>query len=157
MVTQHVRRRDVFSLPAAYYSTKDPKSFEEFLSKSDVVLLSLPSTPATRNILSSKTFPLIKKDAVVINIGRGNAIETDALVAALDSEALSGAALDVTEPEPLPAGHTLFGRKNVIITPHLSGRTVKYWDLSLDIFVENIERWRDGKPLLNEVDPKRGY
>ena len=145
------------SIPSAWFSTKDPESFADFLAKSDVILLSLPSTPATRNILSFKTFPLVKRNAIVINIGRGDAIETDALVAALDSGALAGAAIDVTEPEPLPAGHTLFGRKNVILTPHLSGRTVKYWDLALDIFVENIQRWKDGEPLLNEVDPKRGY
>ena len=93
----------------------------------------------------------------MINIGRGDAIDTDALVSALDSGKLAGAAIDVTDPEPLPAGHSLYGRKNVILTPHLSGRTVKYWDLALDIFIENLERWKKGQPLLNVVDTKRGY
>lgn len=145
------------SIPEAWYSTKDRASFAEFLGKSDVVLLSLPSTPATRHILSAQTLPLLKRTAVIVNIGRGDAVETDALVAALDAGLLAGAALDVTEPEPLPAGHALFGRKNVILTPHLSGRTVKYFDLALDIFIENLVRLRDGKPLLNVVDVDRGY
>ena len=144
------------SIPTAYYSTQEPAEFAEFLSKSDVVLLSLPSTPATRYILSSRTIPLLKRSAIVINIGRGDAIESDALVAALDSGSLAGAALDVTDPEPLPDGHPLYGRKNVILTPHLSGRTLKYWDYSLDIFIENLERWKEGKPLMNVVDPTRG-
>lgn len=145
------------SIPVEYYTTKDADSFAQFLSRSDVILLSLPSTPATRKILSSKTFALLKTSAVVINIGRGDAIDTDALVSALDSGKLAGAAIDVTDPEPLPAGHSLYGRKNVILTPHLSGRTVKYWDLALDIFIENLERWKKGQPLLNVVDTKRGY
>lgn len=93
----------------------------------------------------------------MVNVGRGDAIDTDALVHALDMGKLAGAALDVTDPEPLPAGHTLYGRKNVVLTPHLSGRTESYFDLSLDIFVANLERLKDGKDILNAVDPKRGY
>ncbi|THG98136.1 hypothetical protein EW026_g3993 [Hermanssonia centrifuga] len=145
------------SIPSAYYSTTDSASLASFLSKSDVILLSLPSTPATYHILSSETIPHIKHSAIVVNIGRGDAIDTDALLEALDSGKLAGAALDVTEPEPLPDGHPLFGRMNVIITPHLSGRTERYFDLSLGIFIENAERWKEGKLPLNLVDLQRGY
>lgn len=99
----------------------------------------------------------MKPSAVIVNVGRGDAIDTDALVAALDTGKLAGAALDVTSPEPLPDGHTLFGRKNVIITPHLSGRGVKYPDVALDVLVTNLERLREGKELVNVVDPLRGY
>lgn len=94
---------------------------------------------------------------MVVNIGRGDAIDTDALVGALDTGKLGGAALDVTEPEPLPVGHTLFTRKNVILTPHMSGRTERYHDLAVDIFTENLERLAKGKQLLNLVNPHRGY
>jgi phosphoglycerate dehydrogenase-like enzyme len=93
----------------------------------------------------------------VVNVGRGDAVDTDALVSALDAGELAGAVLDVTDPEPLPEGHTLYGRKNVVLTPHLSGRTEIYFDLSVDIFVKNLERWHSGKDLLNGVDVKRGY
>lgn len=99
----------------------------------------------------------MKPSAVVVNVGRGDAIDTDALVEALDTGKLAGAALDVTSPEPLPDGHTLFGRKNVIITPHLSGRSIKYPDVALDVLVTNLERLREGKELVNVVDPLRGY
>jgi phosphoglycerate dehydrogenase-like enzyme len=121
------------------------------------VLLALPSTPATRHILNARTFAHLRPTAVVVNVGRGDTIDTDALVTALDTGKLSGAALDVVEPEPLPAGHTLYGRKNVVLTPHMSGRTERYMDLALDIFIENLERLKNGKELLNVVDPRRGY
>lgn len=95
--------------------------------------------------------------SVLVNVGRGDLVETSALVDALDNGKLAGAALDVTDPEPLPIGHTLYGRKNVVLTPHLSGRTEIYFDLAVEIFLANLERWKDGKELLNVVDPKRGY
>ena len=147
----------LFSIPAGWFSTSDPKSLTAFLSQSDVILLSLPSTPETHHILNASTIAHLKDTAVVVNVGRGDAIDTDALVASLDAGKLGGAALDVTDPEPLPAGHTLYGRKNVIITPHMSGRTEKYSELALDIFEENLKRLDAGKELLNTVDPKRGY
>lgn len=94
---------------------------------------------------------------MIVNVGRGDAIDTDALVTALDEGKLAGAALDVTEPEPLPNGHTLFGRANVIITPHLSGLVENYYDIAVDIFATNLQRWQEGKELLNTVDIDRGY
>jgi phosphoglycerate dehydrogenase-like enzyme len=99
----------------------------------------------------------MKDTAIVVNVGRGDAIDTEALVAALDAGKLGGVALDVTEPEPLPDAHTLYGRKNVIITPHMSGRTERYSQLALNILTTNLERLKSGKELLNIVDVKRGY
>lgn len=93
----------------------------------------------------------------MVNVGRGDAIDTNALVAALDAGKLGGAALDVTDPEPLTEGHTLFSRRDVIITPHMSGRTLKYSELATDIFIANLERLKEGKEPLNAVDPQRGY
>ena len=145
------------SLPTAWYSTSDSTSLQAFLSECDVVLLSLPSTPGTRKILNERTLSYLKPSAVIVNIGRGDAIDTDALVDALDKGRLAGAALDVADPEPLPSGHPLFGRRNVIVTPHLSGRSVKYPDLALDVLITNLERFSEGRELVNVVDPKRGY
>ena len=109
------------SLPSQWFSTQDPSSFQSFLSQSDVILISLPSTTATHKILNATTIAHLKPSTVIVNVGRGTTIDTNALVAALNEGRIAGASLDVTDPEPLPHGHTLYGRKNVIITPHLSG------------------------------------
>ncbi|GJE94036.1 oxidoreductase family protein [Phanerochaete sordida] len=145
------------ALPVAWHSTRDARSLHAFLAESDVLLLALPSTPATKHMLNADTLAHVRSHAVVVNVGRGDAIDTDALVAALDEGRLAGAALDVAEGEPLPEGHPIFGRKNVIVTPHMSGRTERYHDLAIDIFTENLERLRKDEPLLNVVDPRRGY
>ncbi|KIP01538.1 hypothetical protein PHLGIDRAFT_349364 [Phlebiopsis gigantea 11061_1 CR5-6] len=145
------------TIPEMWYSTSDRESLKAFLEQSDVLLLSLPSTPATRRILNQETLGWLKSSAVLVNVGRGDAIDTDALVQALDQGKLAGAALDVVEPEPLPAGHPLFGRKNVIITPHLSGRSVRYPELALDVLITNLDKLVAGEKLVNEVDPRKGY
>jgi phosphoglycerate dehydrogenase-like enzyme len=93
----------------------------------------------------------------VSNISRGAIIDQEALVEALNSGKVRGAALDVTDPEPLPAGHPLWGAPNVIITPHLSGLTGNYVERALDVLEVNLERKIRGEPLLNIVDRSRGY
>ncbi|KAI0086751.1 D-isomer specific 2-hydroxyacid dehydrogenase [Irpex rosettiformis] len=145
------------SIPSAWYSTNDLSSFTTFLSQSDVVLMSLPSTPATHHILNTTTIAHLKPSAVIVNVGRGDAIETNALIAALDQGRIAGAALDVTDPEPLPDGHTLYGRKNVILTPHLSGFAKDYYDHVVDILLANIRCYKEKKELLNVVERERGY
>ena len=141
----------LYSIPSAYYSTKDSSSLAAFLSQTDVLLAAVPSTPATKHLLSSTTLAHLKPSALVVNVGRGDLIDTDALVAALDAKKLAGAILDVTDPEPLPAGHALFGRKNVIVTPHSSALSVALIGRILEIFATNLERLKEGKELLNAV------
>ena len=143
------------SLPSQWFSTQDPSSFQSFLTQSDVILISVPSTTATRKILNATTIAHLKPSTVIVNVGRGDTIDTDALVAALDEGRIAGASLDVTDPEPLPHGHTLYGRKNVIITPHLSG--FAHYDHVVDILMANIRCFKKGKDLLNVVDRERGY
>jgi phosphoglycerate dehydrogenase-like enzyme len=94
----------------------------------------------------------LHKNAIIINIGRGDAIHTDALLEALDAKAIGGAALDVTDPEPLPAGHPLFGRRDVLLTPHLSGRTVLYWDMESSGLRERLLRTELGMTLIRRDD-----
>jgi phosphoglycerate dehydrogenase-like enzyme len=108
-------------------------------------------------MLDDRTLSYLKPSAIVVNVGRGPLISTPALVKALDEGRIAGAALDVTDPEPLPDGHELYGRRNVIITPHLSGRTELYWDYAMDILEENLRRWTEGRDLVNVVDFKKGY
>jgi phosphoglycerate dehydrogenase-like enzyme len=94
---------------------------------------------------------------VLVNVGRGDAIEADALLIVLIAKALAGAALDVTSPELLLAAHALFGVSDVLLTPHLKARTVKYWERAVNVFQANLTQWRAGEEVWNRVDFERGY
>jgi phosphoglycerate dehydrogenase-like enzyme len=132
---------------------------ESLLPRADVVALCLPDTKLTDKIINKSTLKLMKNDAVLINVGRGNAVDTEALCAALEAGQLFGAALDVTDPEPLPKEHRLWSIENAIITPHVSG------GYSLDetlerivrIAVNNLEAFIQGKSLINVIDCSKGY
>jgi phosphoglycerate dehydrogenase-like enzyme len=128
-----------------------------FLSRCDILLLALPFTPDTRHILDVVTLAHLPEQALVINVGRGETIDTDALLDALNSHRLGGAALDVAEQEPLPTGHPLFGRHDVLLTPHVNGRTVAYYDRALKILLENVARYEHGEEMWNLVDYQKGY
>lgn len=99
----------------------------------------------------------MRSDAVLINIGRGGTVQTDALVAALQGRRIAGAALDVVDPEPLPAEHPLWKLDNVIITPHYSGAHPGYVQRASAIFLENLARFIAGQELVNLVDRDAGY
>ena len=132
---------------------------DELLPLADVVTLSLPSTPETLHLFGKEKFSRMKPGAVLVNVGRGTAVDTDALCDALKTGKLSGAALDVTDPEPLPADHPIWDAPNIIITPHISGG----WDAPdnvervFAIIYENLGRYLRGEELINVVDPKTGY
>ena len=124
----------------------------------DVIVNALPLTPATQGLLGEEFFAVAgqKNAPFFINVGRGATVDTDALLAALQSGRLAGAGLDVTDPEPLPAEHPLWREANVIITPHISAQgsdLVRYRVL----VQENIRRYLTGDALLNVVDPDKGY
>jgi phosphoglycerate dehydrogenase-like enzyme len=99
----------------------------------------------------------MKSTAHLINVGRGELVRTDALVEALSSGSIAGAALDVVHPEPLPAGHPLWSMDNVVITPHMSGDTEDYLDDLGKLFVDNLRRFSQGEPLQNVVDKNLGF
>lgn len=132
---------------------------DELLPRADVVTLSLPSTPATRHLFGRQKFGLMKPGAVLVNVGRGTAVDTGALCDALNAGKLSGAALDVTDPEPLPADHPIWDAPNVIITPHVSGGwdTPENAERVFSIIYENLGRYLRGEELVNVVDLKTGY
>jgi len=94
---------------------------------------------------------------MIYNVGRGSVIDTDALVAALQSGHLGGAGLDVTEPEPLPADSPLWDLENVLITSHTSGASPRYWERQEALISDNLERFLDGRPLRNLVDFDHAY
>ena len=132
---------------------------DQILPETDLLFMSLPSTPDTVSILNGMRMALLPEGAYVINVGRGTAIDQDALIAALDSGHLAGAALDVVVPEPLPADHPLRRAKNLLLTPHVAGNmTLGYTcQRNIEMFCENLDNFTAGRPLKHLVDRRRGY
>ncbi len=130
---------------------------ESILPKADFVILSLPLTRDTHHLFDMNKFKLMKKSGVLINIGRGGVVNEKELIEALDKKIIGGAALDVTEEEPLPKNSPLWNMENVVITPHHSGWSEKYMDRAVDLFCINLKAYIKGEPLPNLVDKKRGY
>lgn len=126
-------------------------------AEADVVVNALPLTPATTGLFDEDFFAAVKPGAIFISVGRGASTDTPALIAALQSGALYGAGLDVTDPEPLPADSLLWQLDNVIITPHVSGAGGNNWGRVALVAVENLRRYVAGEPLLNVVDMRAGY
>lgn len=132
---------------------------DECLSRADIVFLSLPETPATRGLFGADRLAQMKEGAILLNAGRGSAVDTGALCDAVESGRLGGAGLDVTDPEPLPEGHRAWSVRDILITPHVSGgyHLPYTHDRIVEICGENLRRFRAGEPLLHRVDRKEGY
>ena len=132
---------------------------DSVLPETDLLAMSLPATPETRGILSRKRLALLPEGAYIVNVGRGSAIDEEALADALDSEHLAGAALDVFQTEPLPEGNRLWKTKKLVITPHVAGNmTLPYTkDKNVQMFLEDLKNFTEGKELRYLVDKKLGY
>jgi glyoxylate/hydroxypyruvate reductase len=134
------------------------ETLDEVLPATKFLVLACPLTTATRGLIDRRRLGLLPTGAGVVNIGRGELIDQDALCDALDSGHLSGAVLDVFTPEPIPCGHRLWTTKNMIISPHTAADDpATYNPISLDLFLDNLRAWRDGQPLPNRFDIARGY
>ncbi|KAI6090286.1 hypothetical protein F4821DRAFT_228992 [Hypoxylon rubiginosum] len=146
-------------LPSKWFSGTKPEEIHDFLSADlDLLVLALPLTPQTRGMIAAPQFKILEgKKTYVTNIGRGPVINTDDLITALNEGWIRGAALDVTDPEPLPKGHPLWDAKNIIITPHVSGNSTSYNQRLLSILDINLHRLSEGKEFMNRVSRKRGY
>lgn len=129
--------------------------FHEFLGVSDFVVVVLPLTPATKGLFDADAFAAMRKGAYVVNIGRGPILVESALIDALQSGRVAGAALDVFDVEPLPEDHPLWALDNVIITPHMSGPSLAS-DVAAPLLV-NLERYLQGEPLSKVVERRRAY
>ena len=134
-----------------------PKGLCEMLSRSDYVVVTLPLTEQTQGLIASAEFAVMKKNAVVINVGRGPTIDEPALIKALSENRIRGAALDVFDQEPLPQGHPFYSLENVLLSPHCADHTPDWLDNALRFFLSQLERFRSGQRLLNVVDKKLGY
>lgn len=133
------------------------EGLHDALGDADWVIAVTPLTDSTRSMFDADAFAAMQPHARFVSVGRGEVVVTDDLVAALREEKIAGAALDVVDPEPLPAGHVLWDLENVIITPHNAGDFVGWQDALVRLFAENFTRWADGGELDNVVDKQLGY
>jgi len=133
------------------------KRVEAMVRASDVLVLALPLTEATRGVAGERLLHAMKRTAILVNIGRGALVQEPALSRAMREGWIAGAALDVFVHEPLPGESPLWKLPNVLLTPHVAGTHPDYMARSAGIFLDNLKRYRAGKPLLNEIDLTAGY
>jgi len=150
---------DVEDVPAepGVESVWKPERLHELLGLSDVVVIGLPLTKATRHLFTRDLFRRMRPGAILINVTRGEIVYGDDLLAALNEGLLWGAGLDVTDPEPLPPAHALWTHPRVIVTPHTAGGSPRRAGRVIATFCENLRRLRDGRPLLGLIDKHKGY
>jgi len=129
----------------------------QMLSRCDYVAVTLPLTEQTRGLVGEAEFAAMKKDAVIINVGRGPVIDEVAMIKALSENRIRGAALDVFDQEPLPKGHFFYKLENVLLSPHCADHTPDWLENSMRFFLTQLERFRRGETLLNIVDKTQGY
>lgn len=145
--------------PDCYDEVYTTENLDEALKDADVVALCVPGTDATTHMIDARRLSIMKDGAYLVNVGRGWAIDQPALIKALETGKLKGAALDVTVPEPLPQDDPLWSAPNILITPHVSGNMSLEItrDLVVSMFCTNIEKYAKGETLNNLVDRKVGY
>jgi phosphoglycerate dehydrogenase-like enzyme len=150
---------DVEDMPYLPFLKKSvyPDRLDSVLAEADVVFVAAPHTRETEKMFGARQFQLMKKGGYFISVSRGKLSDSEALAAALESGHLAGAGLDVTDPEPLPKGHRLWQFENVIITPHIAGRSDKEHERYIALYKENLKRFAAGEPLLHVVDKQKGY
>lgn len=152
-------RRTAKSGDPAFDEIRATAELDAILPETDLLVMALPNTPETEGILSRARMALLPRGALVVNVGRGTAVDQDALIDALNSGRLGGAALDVTVPEPLPADHPLRDAKNLLLTPHVAGNTTLPYtkQRTIDMFIKDLDNYCAGRPLRHAVDRRRFY
>lgn len=157
-VVRGVRRTKKAGDPA-YDEMYTLEELDSILPQTEVLVMALPGTKDTVHILSAERIALLRSDAYVVNVGRGSAIDQEALCKALNDGKLAGAALDVVVPEPLPADHPLWDTKNLLLTPHISGNMSLgiTRDLDVELFCEDLRNYTAGRKLRRFVDRSLGY
>jgi phosphoglycerate dehydrogenase-like enzyme len=151
------REGDTWSAKALAERVLTPDGLPDLLTRSDVVVLAVPHTPETKQIIGRAEIDPMPRGAFLINIARGKLIDDGAVIEALKDGRLGGAALDVFTREPLESTSPYWDLPNVIITPHTSGAMQDYWTPLVALFSDNLRRFEKGEPLLNVVDKVAGY
>ena len=160
-VVERLRGFDVETIGVRYTPSKggptdevvgfEPDAVHDALARSDYVVLACPLTDRTRELIGGDELATLPPHAVLVNAARGGIVDTDALVSALRTGGIRGAALDVTDPEPLPADHPLWDLENCLITPHTGGHTPKHWDRLAAVVADNVAALDAGADLRNLV------
>jgi len=143
--------------PAQVESLWPPERLDEMLPLVDVLILAVPLTDRTRGMIGAREIGLLKPGSLLVNVARGPLVVEDALVAAVRSGHLAGAAVDVTHTEPLPTTSALWELPQLIITPHVGGQSARRIDNMTDFFCDNLRRDQAGEPLRNLVDKRLGF
>lgn len=157
MTTIGVRRDASLPRPDGIDTLMSSDRLHDALGAANHVVNSLPLTGSTRGMFDAAAFAAMRPGSYFYNVGRGRTVDQDALIAALDRGTIAGAALDVTDPEPLPEDSPLWEMPNVIITGHTSGKTPQMWGRILDLVETNLQRYQAGDPMINVVDLDAGY
>jgi phosphoglycerate dehydrogenase-like enzyme len=152
-VREHVEK----GRPEGVEAVFAPSKLDDMLKQCDYVVLAAPLIAATQGLINADRLAAMKPEACLINVGRGPQVDEAALVAALRTRRISGAALDVFEREPLPADSPLWSVENLLITPHTAGLTEKLWHRHYELFSDNLRRYLAGQPLRFLVDKQKGY
>ncbi|MDO8209755.1 D-glycerate dehydrogenase [Conexibacter sp. CPCC 206217] len=148
------RRAAGFDMEVLRTTSRGGTPLPELLERSDYVSLHVPLTPQTRNLIDADALKRMKPNAILVNTARGGVIDTDALIEALHAGTIAGAALDVTEPEPLPADHPLLSAPNVLVVPHIGSATTRTRARMTEIAVDNVLAGLAGDPLPQAVSPR---
>jgi D-2-hydroxyacid dehydrogenase (NADP+) len=152
-----VRKRPSLPPPAGVAEVLTVDQIADALPDVDVVVLAIPRTHDNRVLLGAPELAQLKPSAILVNVARGQLVDETALIDALRSGRLAGAGLDAFHQEPLPADHPLWALPNVLMTPHTAAFALEYWRPVVDLFLENVARFKRGEPLLNVVDKELGY
>ncbi|CAN5415288.1 hypothetical protein BH24GEM3_BH24GEM3_14710 [soil metagenome] len=150
------KRRPAPAPPGVELLTGDD-ALPRLLEASDFLVITVPETSETRGLIGREELARLPRGATLINVARGRILDEEALIEALREGHLRGAALDVFACEPLPPDSPLWGLSNVLVTPHVSGTTHRFWERQTELIVENIRRYLAGEPLRNVVDKEAGY
>ena len=129
----------------------------DMIAQADYICAAAPNVPSATGLIGAAEFAVMKPAAVIVNVGRGPTIVESELIAALQSGRIRGAALDVFDTEPLPAGHPLYTLDNVLMSPHCADRVEGWLDIAMTVFLENYDHFVAGRPLVNVVDKQAGY
>jgi phosphoglycerate dehydrogenase-like enzyme len=152
-VREHVEKGRPDGVEAVF----GPASLDEMLRQSDYVVVAAPLITATQRLINAERLAVMKPEACLINVGRGAQVDDAALVEALRSRRIAGAALDVFEREPLPQDSPLWKAENLLITPHTAGLTDRLWQRQYEVFSDNLRRYLAGQRLRYVVDKQKGY
>lgn len=157
MVTTGMRRHPLEPDGELVDRMRPTSELVQAAGEADAVVLALPATDATEGLFGAAAVGALPRHAIVVNVGRGSTLDEDALVAALRRRELAGAALDVTRTEPLPDDSPLWSLDNVLLSPHTAALSTGEDARIVELFIDNLQRFRRGQPLRNQIDPEGFY